>query len=158
VVDPPPRLYESAALSAGRDPETVRRAVQIAGEVGSHGAHPVYTLSHLARLTGAPWRYLRDVVARRRDPYFGVVRRKRDGTTRPISSPEPFLMDAQRWILHNVAEACEVHEASYAYQRDRSILQCARAHVGARWLIKMDIHDFFESIGEGRVFHLFLDE
>lgn len=156
MVDPPPRLYESAALAAGRSPETVHRAVEIAGEVGSHGARPVYTLSHLAQLTGTPWRYLRDVVARRRDPYLGVVRRKRDGTTRPISSPEPFLMDVQRWILRNVAEACEVHEASYAYQRDRSILQCARTHIGARWLIKMDIHDFFESIGEGRVFHLFL--
>lgn len=155
MVDLPPHLYEREALAAGRDPKVVRRAVEVAGTIRSHGGYPIYTLSHLSQLTGAPWRYLRDVVARRRDPYLDVVRRKRNGTTRPISSPEPFLMDTQRWILHHVAESCEVHEASYAYRRNRSVLECARRHMGARWLVKLDIHDFFESVGEGRVNRLF---
>ncbi len=48
-----------------------------------------------------------------------------------------------------------MHEASYAYQRNRSVLACAKMHMGARWLVKMDIHDFFESVGEGRVYRLF---
>lgn len=157
MVDLPPHLYEREALRAGSTQGAVQRAMEVAASVRASGAHPVYTLSHLSRLTGASWRYLRDVVTRRTDPYRDVVRPKRDGTTRPISSPEPYLMDVQRWILRNVVEACEVHEASYAYQRNRSVLDCARRHTGARWLVKVDLHDFFESVGEGRVKRLFDD-
>ena len=38
----------------------------------------------------------------------------------------------------------------------RSIVRCAQLHVGARWLVKLDVHDFFESIGERKVFAIFL--
>ena len=155
MVDPPPHLFEREALAAGSSPEVARRAIEISASVRANGGYPIYTLSHLAHLTGVPWRYLRDVVARRRDPYVDIVRRKKDGTTRPISGPEPFLMDAQRWLLDNVVVACESHDASYAYQRGRSILDCATRHVGSRWLVKLDIHDFFESVGELRVNHMF---
>jgi RNA-directed DNA polymerase len=148
-------LYRKAAESLGRDPTTIERAIATATRVRAHGGHPVYTLTHLARLTGARWDFLRDVAARRRDPYLDIVRIKRNGETRPISSPEAPLMDVQRWLLRHVVSALGSHDASYAYQEGRSILACAKKHIGARWLIKLDIHDFFESIGERRVYRLF---
>lgn len=85
-----------------------------------------------------------------------IQRPKRDGTTRPISSPEPVLMDAQRWLLHHVLVACDVHRCSWAYTPGRSIVGCARLHVGARWLVKLDLHDFFGSISEQTVFANFV--
>jgi RNA-directed DNA polymerase len=148
-------VYRRNALAQGRDHLTVDRAVEIQNSLQARGAYPVYTLGHLSQLTGAPWRYLRDIAARRRDPYVDIDRPKRDGRTRSISSPEPFLMDVQRWVLHHVLSACDVHPSSYAYQRDRSIVHCARMHLGARWLIKLDVHDFFETIQERRVYPIF---
>jgi RNA-directed DNA polymerase len=115
----------------------------------------VYTLAHLAQLAGVSWRFLRDVVARNRDPYIEITRPKRDGTMRPIVSPEPVLMDTQRWLLHHVVCACDSHPASYAYQRQRSIVACAQLHVGARWLIKLDVHNFFGSVSERRIYRVF---
>lgn len=135
----------------------MNRALETDRRIRANGARPVLTLNHLAQLTGASWAYLREIVARRRDPYLSIRRPKRNGEMRPISSPEPVLMDVQRWILHNVLSACDVHPNSYAYQRDRSILQCAEAHLHSRWLVKMDIHDFFGSILEHRVYPLFAD-
>jgi RNA-directed DNA polymerase len=129
----------------------------VATSVRAGGGVPVYTLSHLAQLTGAPWDYLRDVVTRRRDAYLDIVRLKRSGEMRPISSPEALLMDVQRWILHNVVCALPDHDASYAYRPGRSIKKCAERHIGARWLVKLDIHDFFESIGERRVYRMLAD-
>lgn len=155
MADPPPHLYRREALAAGRDEATVRRIFEVQRAVAAHGAQPVYTLAHLAQLTGVSWRYLRDVVARRRDPYLDISRPKRDGTTRPIASPEPVLMDVQRWLLRNVVCACDVDPAAYAYRRGRSIVDCARMHVGARWLVKLDLHDFFGTVGERRVFRVF---
>jgi hypothetical protein len=63
-------------------------------------------------------------------------------------------MDVQRWLLHNVITATRVHSASYAYQQGRSIVDCAARHVGSRYLIKLDIHNFFRSIDEAQVFRV----
>ena len=118
------------------------------------GLEPVVSLGHLAHLTGAPYPYLRAVVSRRKDPYISISRRKSNGAVREISSPEPMLADVQRWILKRVLPSLYVHPASYAYQRNRSIKQCAGRHVGASWLVKMDLHDFFHAIDERQVFKL----
>jgi RNA-directed DNA polymerase len=64
-------------------------------------------------------------------------------------------MDVQRWILRRILDACTPNGASYAYQQGRSIVDCASRHTGARWLVKLDIHDFFGSIGERPVFDVF---
>lgn len=153
----PPHLYSLEARRRGVDGETIHRAVQVTRTVSEHGATPILTLKHLAELTGASYRYLRDVVARRRDPYLGITRPKKNGETRAISSPEPVLMDVQRWILHRVLATCNTHAASFAYQQGRSIVDCAAMHVGARWLVKVDVHNFFPSIREREVFPIFAD-
>jgi RNA-directed DNA polymerase len=153
---PPSHLYRREALRLGRDEATVDRVLEVEASVAGNGAFPVYTLNHLAAITGASWRYLREIVSRKVDPYLDISRPKGDGSTRPISSPEPVLMDVQRWILREILPACRVDRASYAYQRDRSIVECANRHLGSRWLVKLDIHDFFDSIFEGQVFRLFV--
>jgi len=130
--------------------------MQVTRTVSGHGATPVFTLKHLAELTGASYYYLRDIVARDRDPYVSITRPKKDGETRAISSPEPVLMDVQRWILHRILGTCTTHVSSFAYQRGRSIVDCAAAHVGARWMVKLDIHDFFQNIRERQVFPIFI--
>jgi RNA-directed DNA polymerase len=150
-----PHFYREKASELGRDTATVGRALELDREIRAAGAQPVFTLRHLAELTGASWPYLREIVARRRDPYLDINRPKGDGRTRSISSPEPVLMDVQRWILHNILCACRVHPSSYAYQAGRSILDCAKAHLGARWLVKLDIHDFFDSVPERRIYPTF---
>jgi RNA-directed DNA polymerase len=45
--------------------------------------------------------------------------------------------------------------SKYAFARKSSPLACAKRHVSARWLVKLDIHDFFESISERRVYFAF---
>lgn len=113
---------------------------------------PVLSLGHLAHRSGASYGYLREIVERRRDPYEDITRPKSDGRMRPISSPDPPLMEVQRWILRNVLPSVRVDGSSYAYQVNRSIVQCAERHIGARWLVKFDLHDFFGTIAERRVY------
>lgn len=154
---PAPHLYRQQASALGRDPHTVDRAIEVAQQVEAAGATPVFTLGHLAQVTGASPRYLRDVVSRKQDPYLSITRPKRNGTTRPISSPEPVLMDVQRWVLKYVLAASAPHDASFAYQSGCSIVQCAGRHIGARWLVKLDLHNFFGSIRERQIYPIFTD-
>ncbi|MFE2381103.1 reverse transcriptase family protein [Streptomyces misionensis] len=120
--------------------------------VRSQGLTPVLTLGHLAHQTGAPYLYLRKIVQRRQDPYTEFSRPKREpGKSRTIASPAPVLMDVQRWLLGNIFSRIPTHGASYAYQQGRSAVQCAQLHVGASWLLKFDLHDFFHSVNERAV-------
>jgi RNA-directed DNA polymerase len=149
---PPPNLYRKHAQELGRDPDTTARALEVAARVMQAGGEPILTLGHLAQRCGVSARYLRRIVDRHADPYVAISRPKRNGQTRSLFSPEPLLKDAQRWILDNMLIACRTHDASYAYQPKRSAVICALRHVGARWLIKIDVHDFFDNINEARVY------
>ena len=64
----------------------------------------------------------------------------------------PELMHVQRWILSRVLTGLRIHGAAFAYRRGLSIKHCAEVHLGARWLLKMDLHDFFGSIYESRIY------
>lgn len=152
---------DTARLRSGNSPHVeikVSRRV-LAGTLSGRlkMLEPVTTLGQLAHATDVPYWYLRAVVERKIDPYISLLRTKRDGTTRPISAPEPLLMTVQRWILHQLLPAIENHPASFAYQSERSIVDCARQHVGARWLVKMDIHNFFGTVTEQQVYRVFRD-
>lgn len=44
---------------------------------------------------------------------------------------------------------------SFAYQRGVSAKDCAEVHLAARWVVKLDLRDFFNSIDERRVAKIF---
>lgn len=150
-----PHHYFNTGKEAGV-PEPVLRAsaAQIA-KTQARGAGAILSLGHLAHLTGAPYLYLREIVQRRRDPYTDIARPKRAGGIRLISAPEPVLMDVQRLILRRALRNLPLHLFSYAYQEGRTIQQCAQQHLGARWMIKFDLHNFFGQVEERDVFHVF---
>lgn len=80
---------------------------------------------------------------------------KKTGGERLISAPMPSLKQAQHWILENMLQKLEVHEASHGFRRDRSIVTNATPHVGAEVIINFDLKDFFPSISYKRVKGLF---
>lgn len=130
----------------------LRRAAAYQRAIAANNAYPLFTLRHLARETGTEWGYLRSIVERRLNEYSSIRRRKRDGSFREISAPNPSLMHVQRWMLSNVLTGLPFHDAAFAYRTGRSIKHCAELHVGANWLLKMDLHNFFGSIEESRVY------
>jgi RNA-directed DNA polymerase len=43
----------------------------------------------------------------------------------------------------------------YAFAKDRDLVGAAKKHAGARWLVKMDVRNFFESISDQQVYFVF---
>jgi RNA-directed DNA polymerase len=80
---------------------------------------------------------------------------KKTGGERQISAPMPRLKRAQHWILSNILEKLELHDAAHGFRRDRSILTNAQPHVAADVIINFDLKDFFPSISYKRVKGLF---
>lgn len=158
-----PQHFEKAALDAGGNLDIVKSAVA-AGKavIAVHpDLTPVFTLRHLAHLTDAPYGILRNVVARKIDPYrsFRIVKSVAENigeNYRLISVPDNFLLRVQRWLAANILVYGRPHSASAAYTPGSDIKLTASLHCGARWLVKLDIKRFFESITEisaYRVFH-----
>ena len=80
---------------------------------------------------------------------------KKTGGDRIISAPMPRLKQAQYWILSNILEKIELHNAAHGFRPGRSIVSNAQPHVGADVIINFDLKDFFPSISYRRIKGLF---
>jgi retron-type reverse transcriptase len=89
---------------------------------------------------------------RERQPhYITFAIPKRSGGKRLIMAPKRRLKQIQRKLLELVVEKLPVHEHSHAFRRRRSIRSGAEPHVGKRFVLKMDLKDFFPSVTAARV-------
>src|ERR1022692_1523784 len=119
-----PQIYRSNGRELGVPAATIEAAIAWSARVERNGYASVLSLRHLAHRTGAKYSYLREVVARRRDPYHEFeIRRRSNPNPRLISSPDPILMNVQRWILGNILCNAPIHASSYAYQAGKCIRQ-----------------------------------
>ena len=71
---------------------------------------------------------------------------KRAGGWREIHHPSKRLKALHRWLLANVIDNLPFHQAARAYRKNQSIFQNASLHVGSRFLLRMDLINFFPSI------------
>lgn len=76
---------------------------------------------------------------------------KRSGGWRCIEAPKPRMLRLQRWILRNILEAVPPSEVCFGFVAGRSCLDHARQHVGAPWLVALDLNDWFGRIDRARV-------
>jgi len=150
-----PSLFEKEGRKQQFDDEYLSVALNYGRRLFSEGFPVVFTLAHLANLTGCSFDQLRSIVSRDTDPYRQFNIKKRAGGFRQIVVPEPHLLRAQRWIHDNILTQCNVHPCAYGYVKGRGIKQNAVVHCGSNWLIKVDIQRFFESISERQVFRVF---
>ncbi|MES2046120.1 MAG: reverse transcriptase family protein [Pseudomonadota bacterium] len=158
-----PQHFRNAAEAADRDPDVIQNALATADIIRSSNPAlpPLFTLGHLAHLTGNEYYQLRSVVRRDEpDPYRLFRIRKRpsfDGEQRfrVITVPQPHLLKAQRWITQTILAKALPHQASVAFSKGNKLRDAAAVHCGCTWLIKLDVKNFFESISEISVYRVF---
>jgi retron-type reverse transcriptase len=87
---------------------------------------------------------------------------KKSGGTRPICSPKPKMRAAQDWVLQNILSKVAPHEAAAAFRPAMHIGHNAAAHAhapnGPAIVLRLDLEDFFPSIGVGLVKRAFEKE
>jgi len=158
--------FRTGATAAGRSETTVEAAILIARDIKQINPDlpVVLSLHHLSHLCDVSAEFLQNVTFRKVDAYrtFRVQKRGKPNALpkparrfRTICVPDPLLMRTQRWIAQNILNAVTPHDASYAFAKDRDLVQSATKHAGAKWLVKMDVRNFFESISERQVYFVF---
>lgn len=152
----PRQQYIEQGLAKGLPQRRLEQWLATAHRLQAADLPPLLTLGHLASEVGVPHPLMREWVVRAREnQYRTFYVAKRRGGYRRISVPEPLLMAVQRWLTQNVLSRVRANPAAKAYQRGSSPKTAAAVHLGCRWLIKIDLESFFESVSERQVFRVF---
>ena len=99
-------------------------------------------------------------LAREGDQYRMFLIPNRGGGTRTIEAPVPALKKVQRRLSDILYEHVSIKPCAYAFCRgkDKGIKWNANRHKNKKWVVNIDLKDFFPSIHFGRVRGLFLSE
>lgn len=155
-----PQHYKAKGQEIGIDASLLNNAFKIIDRIQSidNRLFPILTLNHLSKEVGVPYGYLRKIVAREIHPYRSFYLKKRTPgrhNVRMICAPADPLLRCQQWISQNILSFGKTHSSSYAYHPDSNPIYAAHVHTNAEWLIKVDIHDFFHSISEHKIYDVF---
>lgn len=115
----------------------------------------IFDFKHLSLLLGRESYYLASVINCPDSHYRFFDIKKRTGGVREICVPYPALLEMQYWILDNILKNIKIHPAAHGFVRKKSILTNANIHLGQKQLLKLDLKDFFPSIGINRIIYLF---
>ena len=160
-----PHAFRNEAQKRCLDDETIDAALRIGNEIRRRNSNVavIFTLRHLSHLADVDWKYLRKIASRaEQKPYrlFRIEKRTgakgEDSRYRVICVPDPGLLRVQHWLAKNVLRYGNCHPRSFAYAPKSDVVRAAAEHCNARWLIKLDIVNFFESISEKDAYEVFL--
>lgn len=154
-----PQHYHKQGKDLGIDKDILSNALGVAAQVTNidPALPPIFTLNHLAHLSNVDYGILRNIASRNIENPYKVFRLKKNSGRgyRVISIPDPDLMQVQRWINKNILSFGHPNLVSYAFMKGVNIKDAAELHCGCRWLIKLDVRQFFESISEIAVYRVF---
>jgi retron-type reverse transcriptase len=89
---------------------------------------------------------------RERQPHYVTFAiPKRSGGKRLIMAPKRRLKSIQRKLLQLLVEKIPVSEYAHAFRRGRNIRTGAEPHIGKKFILKLDLKDFFPSVTAARV-------
>ncbi|MCW4589547.1 MULTISPECIES: retron Ec67 family RNA-directed DNA polymerase/endonuclease [Acetobacteraceae] len=90
---------------------------------------------------------------------------KKSGGKRTIKAPAPKLKNLQSHLSHvlyqclaEIDRARDAKPISFGFRQDRSITENASRHKRRRWVLNLDLEDFFPSFNFGRVRGFFLKD
>lgn len=117
---------------------------------------PIFEHEHLSQLLGLEPSTLLNMVFGTGSFYRSFTIPKRSGGRRAIVAPYPSLLQAQRWIVENILNSVKVGVCVTGFRTGKSIVDNATLHCNRAELLKVDIKDFFPTIGFSRVMSVFL--
>lgn len=80
---------------------------------------------------------------------------KVNGGRRIIAQPSRSLKAVQAWILRNILDKLRSSQYSKGFERGCSILDNAKPHIGANYILSIDLENFFPSIKASKVYGVF---
>jgi RNA-directed DNA polymerase len=117
----------------------------------------IRTLDHLGMRLHIPLDELQEVAAKAEFLYSFKLEPKKNGGYREISKPKFRLKRIQR-AIHRLLQEIKVSDCAHCGIKGRSNLTNSKIHSAKKWLFSLDFKQFYPSISNHRLYHLFLHE
>ncbi len=121
------------------------------------GCTPIFSDLHLAELLGFDRKLLYAISNGPSSFYRTFDIPKRNGTKRRISEPLPTLKEIQRKLVSLVFSNLKIHRSARGFKKGSSIRSNASLHVGQKFVLNVDVKDFFDSIKIKDVYDIVLE-
>lgn len=145
--------FVAEAQKANKSESYIAHYTQYADRLQQRGLPVLFDIGHLAHNMGIPKDRLL-AIARNKDYYYYLMPKKSGGMRR-IIVPNDDLKEVQRWINKKILHAIAPLDCVTGFVCDKSIVHNARIHENKRYILNLDMKDFFESITRERVERLF---
>lgn len=131
---------------------------QLIKDYCAQGLPPVTSVASLSVMTGFNPGFFWSIFTNPRKHYRTFAIPKGNGSPpRVINAPKVGLKAIQSWLSMHWVARYDHHPNSFGFIPGRSHAHAAKCHVGAEWVISVDIENFFPSIQEDRVLQALLN-
>ena len=120
------------------------------------GLPPVTSTAALATMVGINQGLLWSLLARPRRYYRTFWIPKGSGRRR-IDAPKVALKIIQKWLAFQIASTYKAPRHVFGFVSGRSHVDAAKQHLGCRWVLSLDIENFFPSTTEAFVMRSLVD-
>lgn len=86
---------------------------------------------------------------------YSVEKKGPERKMRTIYQPSRELKALQGWVLRNILDKLSSSPFSMGFEKNQSILNNATPHMGANFILNIDLEDFFPSLTADKVFGVF---
>lgn len=149
------RYWEVYYRSRGISEEFTKTCLDYARNLFQRDLPVIFDRQHLSLLLGLDEQYINNVVYGSECHYRTFFIRKKSGGVRELSAPHYTLKYVQNWIYQNILKNVKVNYCAHGFRTKKSILTNAKVHVNNRFLLKIDLQDFFPSIEINKVVNIF---
>lgn len=145
-----------ALIEQNEPKEDIDAACKYAENLISLDMPVIFNREHFSFLVGREKEEIYKIVSSLESHYYQQITiKKKNGGDRILSVPAIILKDIQKWILDNVLSKMYVSPYAMGFHKDRSIVTNAKAHVGKKCVINLDLKEFFPSVKFEKVFRAF---
>lgn len=116
---------------------------------------PIYDVTHLCRLMKISLKNLYHIIKNIDEYYIYYSIPKNKGGTRLICEPKPKLKYLQKYIQKNILQDIPCSTFSMAYKKGVSISENAKYHINQKYILKIDLKDYFSNLKRIDVYNLF---
>lgn len=117
----------------------------------------LFSIPHLAMEIGMESGYINYLIWSRENQYifFLLQKKNKEAAPREIMAPKEQLKYIQRWININILQKAKFNDYIKGFVPGSSILQNAKVHSGAKYILKIDLLKFFDCIDQKKVYGIF---
>lgn len=108
------------------------------------GLPPVTSISALSVMTGFNSGFLWSL-ANKTSRYYRIFEIPKGRSRRQIEAPKVGLKIIQKWLSYHFSNVCKVRDFVHGFVPRRSHLTAAATHLEAKWVLSLDLENFFPS-------------